>query len=235
MKYIKITILLGIFILLCSCKSQAVIMADNISPKIIKAHNQENVDISNLSKKEKALFDDFMFSQKKENKVINISECVNFSVDSYSEYDTPRMYYDNGEYFIKYTDINWEKVEGDYRASIDLNRKGSALFKSLVPILYEETHDNPKYLYRYYAKKISDKHLDYYYKSISDNSGLIIRYHLSKKKINNISLIYQDLFYYVGDEENSKSSSISFSIFLAITFAGLFIAGVIFLFKKFRK
>lgn len=235
MKYIKTIVLLFTFILLCSCKSQAITMADNMSPKIIKAHTEENVDVSDLTKKEQKLFDDFMYSQKKENKTVNISECVNFSDESYSEYDTPGIYYDNGEYFIKYTDINWEKVDGDYRASIDLNEKGSALFKSLVPILYEETHDNPKYLYRYYAKKISDKHLDYYYKSISDNSGLIIRYHLSKKKINNISLIYQDLFYYVGDEENSKSSSILFSIFLAITFAGLFIAGVIFLFKKFRK
>ena len=55
-------------------------------------------------------------------------------------------------------------------------------------------------------KNKTDNSLEYYYKSITDGSGLIIRFYLNKNKISKISTIYQDIYY--EPEITDKNSSI---------------------------
>ena len=208
MKNIKVILLVLLALTLTACKSDRVSIADHISPLIIKYHYDKDVDTSRLTKKEKKLFNAFLESQKAENKIVNISEAVMLSPESYEEgNNTEGIYQKDEEYFIKYTDLVWEAVDDDYKSHIVLDHMGTLIFKSQFPVLYDDTKDNVAYRYRYYNKTLYDDYIDYFYKSMGDDSGLIIRYHNDEKgKVTSISLIYQELFSYYGSEEKKEKS-----------------------------
>ena len=217
MKNIKVVLLIVLALTLTACKSDRVSIADHISPLIIKYHYDKDVDTSRLSKKEKKLFNAFIESQKINNKIINISEAVIFSEESYEEGNNTKGIYQNGdEYFIKFTDLVWESVDDDYKSHLVLNHMGTLIFRSLFPVLYDETKDNVIYRYRYYNKSLYDDHIDYFYKSIGDKSGLIIRYHNDQKgNVKSISLIYQELFSYYGNSEQKEDNVVNKALVLS--------------------
>ena len=216
MRNIKIIILIICLLLTCSCKKDMVTMTEKLANKIVDAHKSSTVDTTDMNKEEQRLFYTFLDSQILENKIINISENIEFSDQSDTQApNTNGLYEENGDYYIKYTDIKWEQVENDYRATISLNNKEAGLFKSLVPILYDDTYNNDKYNYIYMNKNKTDNSLEYYYKSITDGSGLIIRFYLNKNKISKISTIYQDI-YYEPEITNKKSNIILQTIVLIV-------------------
>lgn len=217
MKKIKLLLLIFAIFSLTACKSDRVTIADHLSPLIIEYHYNNDVSTKGLSKKEKRLFNDFIDSQKLNNKIVNISEAVGFSEESYeSGNNTAGIYKEGNEYFIKYTDLVWEAIDDDFKSYIVLDHKGTLIFRSQFPVLFDETKDKLIYRYRYHNKNIYDEYIDYYYKSIGDDSGLIIRYHNDKKgNVKSISLIYQELFYYNGNsvkEENVTRKALIFTI-----------------------
>jgi len=211
---------------------------DKLSEKIIEAHKVQEVDTKNLSKKEKTIFENFLNTQKRENRIINISKEVSFSKeDNSKEENTKGIYYENGEYFIKYTDLNFKRKQTDYSARICLNHQCNGLLKSLFPVLYEDTHDNPKYTYLFKGKYNIEGDIKYYYKSIYDESGLIITYTTDKRKITDINLKYQDIFYNPNrnaNNENSNNSNLAFQIIVSITIAGVLALVIIKIMGKFK-
>ena len=232
-KNIKVLFLILVIITLTACKSNKVNIADHISPLIIKYHYNNNVDTSKLSRKEKKLFDKFIESQKITNKVINISEEVIFPEESFdARENTKGIYKDGNNYYIKFRDLVWESYEDDYKSSIVLDNKGTLIFRSLFPVLYDETKDNIIYKYRFYNKVIYEDHMDYHYKSLGDKSGLIIRYHLDKDNdIKDILLLYQELFYYPG-QNTKKEKNVADKALLFTVIGIAIIAAVVFVFIK---
>ena len=196
----KILIILGVLIL-TGCSKSTEQMAKNISKKIIEAHHTENVNLKGLNKEEKELFNNYINNEKKENKVINITKNVLFDPDSYSESNTYGIYSKDDDYYISYSDIVWQETldRDDYYAVISLNGMQNGLMKSQVPILYDETHDNPKYNYEFLKSKRDKDTIIYYYKSKYDNSGFTIEYHLDGTKINDITSYYTSKYYSVNE------------------------------------
>lgn len=227
MKNTKVIIIFLLVLTLTACKSDRVRTADHLSPLIIESHYNKDVNTSRLSKKEKRLFKDFLESQEINNKVVNISEAVGFSEESYeSGENTPGIYKEGDSYYIKYTDLDWEAVDDDFKSHIVLNHKGTLIFRSQFPVLYSETKDKLTYRYRYYNKVLYDEYIDYYYKSIGDDSGLIIRYHNNKNgTIKSISLIYQELFFYKNDNIKKEKSVAGKA--LLYTVVGIIITAVV--------
>lgn len=230
MNRIKPIVLLLIIVILTGCSSKTD-MTDNLANKIIDAHKNSTVDTTNMSKEEQRLFYKFLDSEVLENKIVNISENIEFSDQSYTDaQDTYGLYEENGNYYIKYTDIKWEQVENDYRATISLNHEESALFKSLIPILYDDTHDKDKYNYIYMNKNKTKEYLDYYYKSITDGSGLIIRFYFIKNKIEKISTIYQDI--YNKPEDITDATNITLQTIILIVISIIVIGSIVIIYKK---
>ncbi len=229
MKIYKILLLCFIPFILTACKSDRVNIADHISPLIIEYHQNKDVSTKLLSRTEKKLFEEFIESQKITNKIINISEAVGFSQESYEAGENTNGIYKEGEdYFIKYTDLTWESIDDDYKCPIVLNHMGTLIFRSQFPVLYDETKDNINYRYRFYKKNIYDDHLDYYYKSIGNDSGLIIRYHNnSKGKVQSISLIYQELFFYSDNTNQDKHNESGITKLIVIGLVILFVVGLV--------
>ena len=196
MKIKKTIIILLMLLLLCGCKSKVITSTDKISKLIIEMHKNNEVDLSKLSNNELEIFNKFVEEQKKENKIVNISENVIFSEESYTtNSNTYGIYTNNNLYYIKYNDIKWKTINGETVFIVDINNQEDTIKKELLPVLYDDTKDNDKYTY-IHEKTTKDKDaIKYYYKSLYDSSSLIIKYNLIDEKINSISLIYRDNLY----------------------------------------
>ena len=196
----KISLLLLFVLLISGCSKSLDTMTDNLSQVIVDSNQVKNPSLSGLNKEEKSLLEDFFEMQKKDNKVISIDNSVYFSEESYTEEEnTSAVYEKDGKYYINYKDIKWEKTPNgdDYYAIINLNGYQSALYKSLVPILYDETNGNSKYNYEFGKKVKTQNKVKYYYKSIYDDSGFVIEFSYDNDKITSIDTYYQDIYYVV--------------------------------------
>jgi len=196
---------------------------DKLSDVIINLHQDYDYDISKLSKTNQELISKFKEEQREENKIINITKLDLFGPDMQtSEPDTEEVYEENGIYYIKYNDLDFERInKKDYIATINANGYTVNLLKSQFPILFEETR-GINYKYRFMKKETIGDKVNYYYRSYGDGSMLTIEYKMDGNKIDSIDLIYDS--YYLLDEiepteeENSKVGSI---IFLALLAVGL--------------
>lgn len=194
----KKILLLLCLLLTTGCSKKIDTMTDELSEIIVNAHQVKEQSYYGLNKEEKELLDIYFYSQEKDNKVINIDNSVGFSDESYTEQaNTKGLYELKGTHYIKYTDLEFiPTLDGDDEyAVINLDGLQTALYKSLVPILYEDTKGVSKYNYEFKTSKKNKNIIKYYYKSIYDESGFVIEYTLKDDKLYSIDTYYQDIYY----------------------------------------
>ena len=194
----KLLILCIGILFISGCSKSIDTMTENLSKVIVDANQVENPSSFGLNSEEKELLEDYFDSQARNRKIINIDNSVGFSEESYTkEPNTAGIFEKNGKHYIKYNELKWKKTyDGDDEyAVINLDGLQSALYKSLVPLLYEETHGKSKYNYEFGESKEFDNLIKYYYKSIYDDSGFVIEYTIDDNKIVSIDTYYQDVYY----------------------------------------
>lgn len=211
--------LISVFILLilltgCTKKNEL----DKISNAIINYHHEYNYNISNLSSESQKVLENLKKQELKENKVINISKLDVFSNDiTTDEPNTKGVYYENGDYLIKYNDLKFEKVnEKDYIATLYVNGYIVNISKRDFPILYYETR-SVEYKYRFMKKVKENNEIKYYYRSYGNGSMLTIDYKMNNDKIESIDLLYSD--YYILDNlepEVKHSSNFGNVVFMVV-------------------
>ena len=234
MKKIKLLCLLFIIIIMTGCSSGFTAKnAQNISYKIYE-YIKNDYKPKGLSKEEKEIFDDFIESTKEENYVVNLSEVYTFDMtdwhqlnDSNNEY----VYEENGDYKIKYSDIEWTQYEYGSYATIKFDESYHVLYKSYVPLLNEETKDNDNYLYILDFTNVESNKIESYYKSLNGVGGMIIRYNLDGKNLRDISVIFEPE--YSGKKEEKKPK-IAMNIIFAIVLLTM-VAGFAYIIIKFMR
>jgi len=210
MKKIIGVILIILFISGCSKKHDF----DKMSDVIINFHSNLNYDISDMSESDIKLLNDFKASEATDNKVINLSKLPMFNdyFDT-TEEDTEGVYENNGEYYIKYKDINFKSINNEYIAVINAGGKELEVNKKDYPILYYDTN-NDNYKYKFIKKEKTDNEINYYYRSYKNSSMLTINYLLEDEV--KINLIYSK--YFNLEEDNQKNSNFMEVIFVSIVF-----------------
>ncbi len=213
-KIICITLLL---LCITGCKDK-IEQLDKMSEAIINYHRDYNYVVKDLSDENEKILLDFKEKQKQENKVINLTKLELFTEDTKNyEPDSEGVYKENGDYYIKYNDINWIKVnDEDYIANINVDGYLLCIPKYKFPILYDETN-NVNYKYRFMQKEEKDNTIKYHYRSYGDGSMLTIEYQMDNNRVKDIDLIYND--YYLLEEEKEperKKSNFTYIAFMVV-------------------
>ena len=164
-------------------------------------------DTSNLNQEELELFNNFLDQNSEDNYVINLSEIGLFwDSEATNENNTAGIFKTGNSISINYNDIDWKYDAEDTYAELVYNGQKARLNQKLVPILYVDTN-NYMYSYTYKDYGLSGNSINYYYKSIYDDGGLIIRFRVNDNKISNIYLIYEDYYYHTEDDFHKNNNT----------------------------
>ena len=226
MKKIFILLLLVFCLTGCSNGNQL----KEFSDLIIESHRNQDVDISKLNTYNQEVFNNFLDQQLVEKKVINLSNLIMFGGEDFDtdENDTESVYFEKGKYYIKYTDLNFVKINDLEIATIIAGGYELEIFKDLVPVLYSETNKE-RFNYRYMGFKEYDGYVNYYYRSYTDGSMLTIKYTLIDNKISNVDLIY-DYAFSVDEELNIEDTNMklnTWNIILIVLFGVVILAVIV--------
>ena len=218
MKNIKLVILVMFIILGCSgCNNSNKESAFKISNVIAKGIYQEKPDTSKLNKKELSIYKKFISDNKKENYVVNLSKLNYYNVNHDIKYDNDSdVYLEDGDYKIKYTDIVWYPKEDMPYFTPKLGNNRVEVSKNLVPIYYEETKDIYHFVYDYY--KETSNGIEFYYHSIEELGGLVIKFDFKNNKINDINLVYDITYKYESKSVDVRPKLLLFSCIIIISF-----------------
>lgn len=208
--------------------------AFNISNKIVEYINGD-FNTKGLSSREKQIFKDFIKSTKEDNYVINLDEIYTFEMSELDTLDSSNngfVYEENGNYKIKYTNINWIPYEAGSYATINYNGQYRTLYKKYVPLLNEETKDNTEYLYVYDFTTTTDSGIEVYYKSVNLTGGLIVKFKTEKRNLKEIIVDFVPEYNYeISSNSNTKLRSI-LSVLIIILIVGVFVVIILFLLKR---
>lgn len=236
MKKSKLLILFIILFTISGCSSLKgeTKRAYHISSKLIEYMHNDKVDTKSLTNYEREIFDKVIEENKYENATINISELGIIGLESYKEEDTsPEIYKENGDYKIKYSDIYFKEFNGEYVGFYSLNHKEVAIFKSLNPILYDDTNNSNYYFYYDFYKVYDDK-IEFYYKNLANKGGLTIRFKINNKKISDVYFVYEDIYAHVDQKKGLVNNKILFRIIFGF-FAIIGVSYIlVMLYNKFR-
>ena len=236
MKLKKTLIILIMLLIVTGCSHKInETEAVHISNKIIKYINGK-YDKKGLSSKEKNIFDDFVNSTKVENYVVNLSEIYTFDFNPANKLDSSNndfVYEEEGDYKIKYSNINWIPHEDTSYATITINGENRVLYKTYVPIINEETKNNDNYTYIYDFTNDKKDRIDVHYKSLNSTGGVVISYKKGNNKLKEIVVRFDPEYNYKKENNNSSRAINVVSVFIAIIIGGALIYGIVTLMKKF--
>ena len=235
MKTRRIIIVLLLLMVMTGCSSKInENEATNISNKIID-YIKGDYNTKRLSTKEKQIFKDFVNSTKEDNYVLNLDEVYTFDKNQLERTDSSNnefVYEENGNYKIKYTDINWIPYEAGSYATINYNGQYRTLYKKYVPLLNEETKDNTEYLYIYDFTNVTDSEIDVYYKSLNLTGGVIVKFKTDKRNLKEIVVDFVPEYNYKNSNNKSSKFKNIFGIFVIIIIVGIFVIVITFLLRK---
>ena len=194
----KIILSVVLLILLTGCNRSLLKQTETLSDNILNIIYEENYDISSLSKKNQELLNNLIEKEKIENKTINISELFDFIEETkdISKGTTQEVFFNNGDYYIKYTDM--QKLINENKSSVTViyvDGYAIPINEQVYPILRIDTIGNTDYKFRYIKRKKEKNVIRYYYKSFGNGKKFIIKYKLNNNKIEDIDLIFNK--YYV--------------------------------------
>ncbi len=239
-KNILLILLLGISFMLCGCTNN-VNSAEKMDDVILSLLRNKTYETDGLSKNEISLIESFITKEKADNKIINLNLLSAYSdLDSENHDDSQGVYEENGIYYIKYSDILFEKINDSeeinssndyiyYATTIYFNGHILNITKDIIPILYDDTVTNSKYVYTYRGTATYNNAIVSYYNSLYDDTGMRIIFNLENNKIASIDIAYDvsNNIYEIDEETStsSKTGNILFIISLVIilTFAIIFI------------
>lgn len=217
MRNIKLILMILFILIACSGCSNSKKSAYKIANVIAKGINQEKPDTSKLNKNELRIYNEFRESQKKDNYVINLSKLNYYDVYHDIKLDNDSdVYLEDGDYKIKYNDIIWYPKEDMPYFTPKLGNNRVEVSKNLVPLYYEETKNVYHFVYDYY-KETSDG-IEFYYHSIEELGGLVIKFDFKNNKINNINLVYDITYKYESKSIDVRPKLLLFSCIVIISF-----------------
>lgn len=235
MRKIKILSVLIVAVLMTGCTSNFTAKnAQNISYKIYE-YIKGNYKTDGLSKEEKKIFDDFIESVKEDNYIVNLSEVYTFDMTDWHQLDDSNdeyVYEENGDYKIKYSDINWTKYEYGEYATIKVDGSYRVLYKGYVPLINEETKDSDNYLYILDFTNVDDNKIESYYKSLNGTGGMVIKYKLDGKKLNDIVVIFMPEYDVTHSETKPKVAKNIILVIVIISIVVGFAYGIIKFFRR---
>lgn len=211
--------LLGILIfgsLFMSGCSSNITSAEKMDDVVVSLLRNKEYSHKGLDKNEIILIDNFIKKEAYQNKILNLSSLSeNSDVDLEIHSDSQGVYKQNGIFYMKYSDINFETVNDSetsqpytYLATnIYFNGRVLNITKEIIPILYDDTKENPKYSYTYRGTVKYKDAIVSYYNSVSDDTGMRIVFSLNKNKISNIDMFYDisnSLYNVVSDTKDSS-------------------------------
>ena len=217
-KIIIITLLLMISFITSGCTSN-LSSAQKMDNIVLSLLNNKNYVASGLYKNEINLIDAFIKKEKYNNKIINLNSLSKYSdLSSTNHKDSNGVYEEKGVYYIKYSDIVFEKIVDSektdnsndisyYATTLYFNNRELNITKDIIPVLYEDTKDNLKYNYTYRGTSIYNDAIVSYYNSVYDDTGMQIVFNLKNKKIFNINIVY-DVSNNIYNIENNVSNNI---------------------------
>ncbi len=240
-KKILLILLLGISFMICGCASN-IDSAQKMDDAVLSLLRNKTYETKGLSKNEINLINDFINKEKANNKIINLNLLSSYSdLDSEKNADSKGVYEENGIYYIRYSDIVFEKINdsGDspddyiyYATTIYFNGRILNITKDIIPVLYDDTANNPKYLYTYRGTSTYNNAIVSYYNSLYDDTGMRIIFNLENKKITSIDIAYDiSNNIYNIDQETSASSKAS-NILFVVSVVIIFAFAVIFIIRK---
>lgn len=225
MKKRYILILLILILSLTGCGKVDLKGAYKITDRLTRSLQEKTPDLSMLNSDEKKIYDKIIEENKEENLVLNLSrikgEEPNTELDEIDTSNDDRVYKENGDYKIKYTDINWMDTDDTEYFMVTINGEVREFYKYLVPILYEDTHDKPFYSYRYRNSKKDGDYTYFYYESIGGFGGLT--YQVNNKNVEDMTMIY------TRDYEGGDAKPINTKVALIKALVVIFIVLAIFI------
>lgn len=235
MKFKQIVIIIIVLLVMTGCSNKInETAAIHVSNKIIKYING-TYDKNGLNSNEKKIFDDFVDSMKEDNYILNLSEIYTFNLTATNEVDTSNndfVFEEDGDYKIKYSNINWIPYEYGKYATININGEDRVLYKKYVPVINEETKDNEDYLYIYDFTNTKNDEIDVFYKSVNATGGALIKFKTEKNKLKEVIVRFDPEYNYQKEYNNSSKVKNIFSVFLIIIVSGILIFGIVYLLKK---
>ena len=246
-KNILLILLLGISLMLCGCTSN-VDSADKMDNVVLSLLRNKAYETKGLSKYEVSLIEDFIAKEKVENKIINLNSLSVYSDLDYENHaDSKGVYEENGVYYIRYSDIIFEEINdsGDspedyiyYATTIYYNGRILNINKDIIPVLYDDTAKNSKYVYTYRGTATYNNAIVSYYNSLYDDTGMRIIFNLKNNKITSIDIAYDvsNNIYEIEEETStsSKTENLLFviSLVIVLTFAIIFLIKKVILIRK---
>ena len=245
MKRKNLIIFISCLFLLTGCSSSNLNSAQKMDDALLNYVQTGEISLDKLNKNEKKLVEEFIKSEKKENKVVNLSSFANISdIDTFNNNDTIGVYEKNGNFYIKYTDIDFvensdsELIEDEgfpiyEEAVVYYDGKILNLFKDAVPLIPDETKLNLRYNYAYRGTATYEDAIVSYYNSLHDDTGMKIIYHLKNNKIADIDIEFNmtDTLYMVENTSNNNVSIVTI-LLISIAIIGLVVGIVLIKVKK---
>lgn len=240
-KNILLILLLGISLMLCGCTSN-VDSADKMDNVVLSLLRNKTYETKGLSKHEISLIEDFITKEKIENKIINLNSLSAYSDLDYENHaDSKGVYEENGIYYIRYSDIVFEEINdsGDspedyiyYATTIYYNGRILNISKDVIPVLYDDTANNSKYMYTYRGTATYNNAIVSYYNSLYDDSGMRIIFNLKSNKITSIDIEYDVSNSVYEIEDKTTTSSKTGNLLFIISIVIILTVALIFLIKK---
>lgn len=241
----KILILLCSLFLITGCTSTNINSTKKMDSVLLEYIKTGEIDYDKLNKKEEKLINDFIESEKEENKIVNLSSYSNLSdIDNSGNPTTFGVYEKDGNYYINYSDLEFmQNTESELIEDLDnyiyeeaivyYDGKVVSLIKDYVPLIPTDTSNHLRYNYAYRGTATYEDAIVSYYNSLHDDTGMKIIYHLKNNKITDIDIEFNmtDTLYMVENTSNNNVSIVTI-LLISIAIIGLVVGIVLIKVKK---
>lgn len=222
--------LLCLLFLITGCTSNNLNSVKKIDLVLLEYIKTGEVNYNKLNKKEEKLVNNFIESEKEENKIVNLSSYSNLSdIDNSNNPTSFGVFEKDGKYYINYTDLEFmQNTESEFLEDLDTyvyeeaivyyDGKVVSLIKDYVPLIPEDTSNHLRYNYAYRGTATYEDAIISYYNSLHDDTGMKIIYQLNNNKIDDIDIEFNmtDTLYMV---ENTSNNNVSIVTILLISIA----------------
>lgn len=226
-------------ILFTGCNKQ-VVHYEKFSNTVVGLFDSVVYDQKGFNQTEIKLIEKYITTLTHENEIIELDKYIQKNEDYYTdEKNTQGVFTDNGKCYIKYEDINFEKIPNDNSHLAD-SQVAKIICNNYLVILndshftsYEEIRNNKRHNYRYLGHSKDMNVYNFVYRSYYDGMGLIVTIETDGNNIVKFDVKEDNTNNYVLVTEEEGSAFGAIILYLAIL--GLVGSLVVFVFKKIKR